>query len=174
MPFSVALRAPSTLVLRPLAALVLLAAVLAGAPTDVDAAAQGGTRTLEVWGLNGGVVPSPKAWSYRQSTAGDDLGSATAADPALVLDGSWSTVNLRWEEIVGSDNANHFRKDFNLASLGVQLSTAESEQGLLRLQRIVTSIQNAVYRFEGSLNKLVLDDKGATLLCVWGISPFAH
>ena len=56
----------------------------------------------------------------------------------------------------------------------MQLSTAESEQGLLRLQRIVTSIQNAVYRFEGSLNKLVLDDKGATLLCVWGISPFAH
>jgi class 3 adenylate cyclase len=27
---------------------------------------------------------------------------------------------------------------------------------------------------EGSLNKLVMDDKGSTLICIWGLSPFAH
>lgn len=60
------------------------------------------------------------------------------------------------------------------ASLSIQLGAAETEAGLHRIQKIVTTIQNAVYRFEGSLNKLVLDDKGSTLLCIWGLSPFAH
>lgn len=27
---------------------------------------------------------------------------------------------------------------------------------------------------EGSLNKLVMDDKGCTLICIWGVSPLAH
>ena len=31
-----------------------------------------------------------------------------------------------------------------------------------------------VYRLEGAVNKLVLDDKGSTLICIWGFSPFAH
>jgi class 3 adenylate cyclase len=31
-----------------------------------------------------------------------------------------------------------------------------------------------VYRLEGSVNKLVLDDKGSTLICIWGLCPMAH
>jgi len=31
-----------------------------------------------------------------------------------------------------------------------------------------------VYRLEGAVNKLVLDDKGSTLICIWGLSPMAH
>lgn len=31
-----------------------------------------------------------------------------------------------------------------------------------------------MYRLEGSLNKLVMDDKGSTLICIWGLCPFAH
>lgn len=27
---------------------------------------------------------------------------------------------------------------------------------------------------EGSLNKLVMDDKGSTLICIWGLCPFSH
>jgi class 3 adenylate cyclase len=27
---------------------------------------------------------------------------------------------------------------------------------------------------KGSLNKLVMDDKGSTLICVWGLCPMAH
>jgi class 3 adenylate cyclase len=27
---------------------------------------------------------------------------------------------------------------------------------------------------EGSLNKLVMDDKGSTLICIWGLCPLAH
>ena len=35
-------------------------------------------------------------------------------------------------------------------------------------------MQQQVYRLEGSLNKLVMDDKGSTLICIWGLCPFAH
>lgn len=31
-----------------------------------------------------------------------------------------------------------------------------------------------MYRLEGSLNKLVMDDKGSTLICIWGLCPMAH
>jgi class 3 adenylate cyclase len=60
------------------------------------------------------------------------------------------------------------------ASLGVDLSTAENPDEMERIQKIVTTIQKIVYRMEGSLNKLVMDDKGSTLICVWGLPPMAH
>lgn len=50
------------------------------------------------------------------------------------------------------------------ASLGVDLSSAKSPEGMDKIQKIVTTIQKIVYRMEGSLNKLVMDDKGSTLI----------
>lgn len=43
-----------------------------------------------------------------------------------------------------------------------------------KIQKIVTTVQQQVYRMEGSLNKLVMDDKGSTLICIWGLCPFSH
>ncbi|CAI2376171.1 unnamed protein product [Moneuplotes crassus] len=60
------------------------------------------------------------------------------------------------------------------ASLGVDLSSAKTKEGMDKIQKIVTTIQKVVYRMEGSLNKLVMDDKGSTLICVWGLPPMAH
>ncbi|CAI2375966.1 unnamed protein product [Moneuplotes crassus] len=60
------------------------------------------------------------------------------------------------------------------ASLGVDLSSAKTQEGMDKIQKIVTTIQKVVYRMEGSLNKLVMDDKGSTLICVWGLAPMAH
>ena len=31
-----------------------------------------------------------------------------------------------------------------------------------------------MYRLQGAINKLVMDDKGSTLICIWGLPPFAH
>ena len=45
---------------------------------------------------------------------------------------------------------------------------------MAKIQKIVTTVQQQVYRLEGSLNKLVMDDKGSTLICIWGLCPFAH
>lgn len=60
------------------------------------------------------------------------------------------------------------------ASLGVDLSSAKTQEGMDKIQKIVTTIQKVVYRMEGSLNKLVMDDKGSTLICIWGLPPMAH
>ncbi|HVY44718.1 MAG TPA: adenylate/guanylate cyclase domain-containing protein, partial [Minicystis sp.] len=38
----------------------------------------------------------------------------------------------------------------------------------------VRAIQSALYRYEGSLNKLSVDEKGVTALAAMGLPPFAH
>ena len=44
------------------------------------------------------------------------------------------------------------------ASLGVELSSAETHEGMMKIQKIVTKVQEQVYRLKGSVNKLVMDD----------------
>ena len=38
----------------------------------------------------------------------------------------------------------------------------------------MTEVQKQVYRLQGAINKLVMDDKGSTMICIWGLLPFAH
>lgn len=103
----------SRLLLRAFVALAMLASLVAIAPSSSDAQANG--QPLEVWGRTTGS----KTWKFRQSVAGDDLGSASAA--AVNLDDSaWSDVDLRWKTFPGPNVANHFRKDFTLAEIGVE------------------------------------------------------
>ena len=59
-------------------------------------------------------------------------------------------------------------------SLGVDLSSANTPEGIEQIQAIVTEVQKQVYRLQGSINKLVMDDKGSTMICIWGLLPFAH
>ena len=59
-------------------------------------------------------------------------------------------------------------------SLGVDLSSATSQEGIKNIQKIMETVQKQVYRQEGTLNKLVMDDKGSTLICIWGLPPYAH
>ncbi len=35
-------------------------------------------------------------------------------------------------------------------------------------------IQRSVYRWEGSINKLLVDDKGLLVLCAMGLPPMPH
>jgi tetratricopeptide (TPR) repeat protein len=41
-------------------------------------------------------------------------------------------------------------------------------------QALVCALQSAVYRYEGSINKLNVDDKGVTLVAALGLAPLAH
>jgi class 3 adenylate cyclase/tetratricopeptide (TPR) repeat protein len=43
-----------------------------------------------------------------------------------------------------------------------------------RLQNFLHAIQELVYRYEGSLNKVAVDDKGTVLLILFGAPPFSH
>ena len=59
-------------------------------------------------------------------------------------------------------------------SLGVDLTSAYDDSGISKIQLILESVQQMVYRMEGTLNKLMMDDKGSTLICIWGLPPLAH
>jgi class 3 adenylate cyclase len=43
-----------------------------------------------------------------------------------------------------------------------------------RLQRATVTVQTAVYRYGGSINQLVVDDKGTVVVCGWGLAHHAH
>lgn len=59
-------------------------------------------------------------------------------------------------------------------NLGVDLSLAASNQGIIKIQTIMVAVQKQIYRLKGSLNKLVMDDKGSTLIVIFGLPPLAH
>ncbi|NJO84197.1 MAG: adenylate/guanylate cyclase domain-containing protein [Blastochloris sp.] len=48
------------------------------------------------------------------------------------------------------------------------------EHVLDQLQPFIQSVQEIVYRYEGSLNKVMVDDKGTVLLILFGAPPLAH
>ena len=50
----------------------------------------------------------------------------------------------------------------------------ESFEGMQKIQKIVTTVQKQIYRLQGSVNKLVMDDKGSTFICLWGVCPLSH
>ena len=59
-------------------------------------------------------------------------------------------------------------------NLGIDLSDAQSNKGLERIQLVIETVQRCVYKHQGSLNKLLMDDKGSTLMIIFGLYPLAH
>ena len=49
-----------------------------------------------------------------------------------------------------------------------------SEQGRTKIQKVLSIVQKQIHKMHGSLNKLMMDDKGCTLVCLWGLSPLSH
>ena len=40
--------------------------------------------------------------------------------------------------------------------------------------KVMVAVQESVYEYEGSINKFLMDDKGSTLLAVYGLPPVGH
>ena len=59
-------------------------------------------------------------------------------------------------------------------NLGIDLSDAKTVPGLKRIQLVIVTVQKCVYKYQGSLNKLLMDDKGSTLIVIFGLPPMAH
>ena len=55
----------------------------------------------------------------------------------------------------------------NLPDLGHQARLDEA-------QEVMAALQGAMYRYEGSINKLSVDEKGTTLVAALGLPPLAH
>ena len=139
------LLAIGTLVVRALVLSALIATSLAIVPLHSGTAeAQVGVESLEVWGISGGVVDNPKQWKFRQSTSSaNDLGTASAASMSLD-DSSWADVTLRWVTFPGPFKANHFRKDFTLDEIGVELFQIDGIQVSLQYDDTAIMYLNGV------------------------------
>lgn len=61
-----------------------------------------------------------------------------------------------------------------LTLLFINLPDLNANTPLEQAQRIMQALQSSLYRFEGSINKISVDDKGATLVAALGMPPFAH
>ena len=48
------------------------------------------------------------------------------------------------------------------------------DEALAQLQCAVVAVQTATYRYGGSINQLVADDKGTVVVCGWGLALHAH
>ena len=57
---------------------------------------------------------------------------------------------------------------------GVDLGAPHPGTGELWGQEVMRTVQRCVFDHEGAVNKFVMDDKGALLLCAWGLPPMAH
>ena len=54
-------------------------------------------------------------------------------------------------------------------------SFARFHDGVLKqLQKIIYTLQEVIYKYQGSLNKFLIDDKGSTVMAVFGLPPVAH
>jgi class 3 adenylate cyclase/tetratricopeptide (TPR) repeat protein len=58
--------------------------------------------------------------------------------------------------------------------LFINLPDIDEEMSLTDAQTIAQLIQRSVYRYEGSINKINVDDKGITIVAALGLPPFAH
>jgi len=61
-------------------------------------------------------------------------------------------------------------------NVGVNLSNVQTidRVSLDWIQQVIVGIQKAIYRYEGSLNKFLVDDKGSNVIAVFGVPPLAH
>ncbi len=58
--------------------------------------------------------------------------------------------------------------------LFINLPDMHSQTELADAQKAMRTLQEALYRYEGSVNKLSVDDKGVSLLAVFGLPPLYH
>src|SRR6185436_18098667 len=58
--------------------------------------------------------------------------------------------------------------------LFISLPGIDQDTELAEAQDLAKLIQRSVYRFEGSINKINVDDKGITIIAALGLPPFSH
>jgi class 3 adenylate cyclase/tetratricopeptide (TPR) repeat protein len=61
-----------------------------------------------------------------------------------------------------------------LTVIFVNLPELDADTPLAEGQELIRALQTELYRFEGSVNKLSIDEKGVTLVAALGLPPLAH
>ena len=75
---------------------------------------------------------------------------------------------------LGAGQSDWLAEHRNLTVLFVNLPTFRDDVTLQSAQKLMFALQQVVYRYEGSLNKLSLDDKGVTFVAAMGFPPLSH
>lgn len=54
------------------------------------------------------------------------------------------------------------------------LAAAVYDEAMEEMHKVMVAVQESVYEYEGSINKFLMDDKGSTLVAVYGLPPVGH
>lgn len=150
------------------------------------------------------VIASPEAWKlieeYFEATSIGDLGHAfigQCINPLTKVNVHKALAHIdlsaRLLTLIGhyiptavvpmaSQNEDKWISELrNITTLFVNLGVSEqelvnmtSEEDIDGIHRVLKAVQEAVYQYEGSLNKFLMDDKGSTLVAVFGLPPLTH
>ena len=72
------------------------------------------------------------------------------------------------------DQSSWLAEQRQITVLFVNLPDISHLTPLSRLQKITRALQKALYHYEGSVNKMNMDDKGVQFICGLGLPPLAH
>ena len=75
---------------------------------------------------------------------------------------------------ISAGQANWLAELRQLTVLFINLPDIDHETNLETAQKVMQSLQKALYRYEGSVNKISVDDKGTTLVAALGMPPLFH
>jgi class 3 adenylate cyclase/tetratricopeptide (TPR) repeat protein len=75
---------------------------------------------------------------------------------------------------LGAGNTGWFAELRRITVLFVNLPGVTHETPITEAQRLMHDLQTTIYQYEGSVNKLSVDDKGVTFIGVMGLPPLAH
>lgn len=140
----------------------------------------------------GAVVLSRTAWALLEgqalgTPAGEDSMRLTAlrdrppveplSPPALTGDAAraaWSFVPYAIRARLMSGQGDWLAESRRITVIFVTLPGHASGTSLERTQELMLKLQQLVYRVEGSVNKISVDDKGLSLIAVLGMPPLSH
>jgi tetratricopeptide (TPR) repeat protein/class 3 adenylate cyclase len=80
-------------------------------------------------------------------------------------------IKARWRE--QSEWLAELRR-MTIMFIGIGGFDYEADNAVERLHQFLRATQEVIYRYEGSLSKVAVDDKGTVLLVLFGAPPFSH
>ncbi len=80
---------------------------------------------------------------------------------------------LGWLE-TGDRNWLGVLRPMTVLFMGIKEFAFDDDDSLEIFHELIRNVQRALYRFEGSLNKVAVDDKGVVIMALFGAPPLAH
>ncbi len=103
--------------------------------------------------------------------------AATLRLPAAAEEGLRAFIPKTIQSILDAGQTEWLAEFRRVTVLFAELSAPDgdgAETEPERLQPAVKAIQQAIYRYDGSINQLLIDDKGKVLVAAWGVALHSH